>query len=153
MLIAEIVKAENGQHQEHIQVNVQTYQSKRLCDCRVYYMDKAGEWKPTRKGLCVTLDTVDEMIAALTEAKRHLSAKPVEGAKIIRGWKAVSEFLGITPHQLRTMIVNDDSFPMHFDKQTIWQYEDILVKLRDGVLSFASNTHGRARDIRPFKVD
>ncbi len=123
MLIAEIPKNSNG---EVIKVNIQTFRGKRLADCRVYYMDKAGTWKPTRKGLAVTLETVDALIEALTRAKVELLRNP---SKIIAGWGHLASFLGINHQTLRSSIIS--GLPIRHDGRVWWAYESELLKIKD----------------------
>jgi hypothetical protein len=70
MLIADIEK----NTKEHIRVSIEEYRGHKFIDCRVYYEDGAREWKPTRKGIALNEDTIDEVIAALQKASEKLEA-------------------------------------------------------------------------------
>jgi hypothetical protein len=72
MLIAEIGKNASGV----IRVSITGFNDHRFIDCRVYYQDDSGEWKPTKKGIALNEGTIDGVIKALEEAKeqmRHVS--------------------------------------------------------------------------------
>lgn len=123
MLIATIPKNSNG---EVIRVNAQTYRNKHLVDCRVFYQDKEGEWKPTRKGLCVTKDTIDALIAALSKAKDKLGVQLLKNpeGEIIKGWKNIAEYLGVSCHVLRKSFI--EGFPLRCNSHSVWQYKNVL---------------------------
>ncbi len=68
MLIAEIEKNST----ELIRVIITEYKGHKFIDCRVYYKDDQGEWKPTRKGISLNAETIDEVAEAIKNAKHHL---------------------------------------------------------------------------------
>jgi len=71
MLIAEIQK----NTRERIRISIEEYRGHRLIDCRVYYEDDQGEWRPTKKGIALNNETIDEVANALNKAKSHLANK------------------------------------------------------------------------------
>lgn len=127
-MIAEIKKAEAGTHRENIEVNVQTYRGKRFADVRVYYMDKAGDWRPTKKGIALTENVIDDVIEALTKAKAELIRQRTP-RKVISGWKGIADFLGLRGHELRKAII--DGLPIRNDGRVWWQYESELLRIRE----------------------
>ena len=45
---------------EKIFFNLSEYKGKKYADIRIYYEDDEGEWKPTKKGITLTLDRFAE---------------------------------------------------------------------------------------------
>lgn len=60
---------------EEIRVNEAEFKGKKYVDMRVYYQqDGEGEYIPTRKGLCVDLALLGELISILKEVKGKVEA-------------------------------------------------------------------------------
>lgn len=53
-------------NKETIRVTPEQYEGHDLVDIRVYARDKSGDIIPTRKGIAINVDTVPELIEALT---------------------------------------------------------------------------------------
>jgi hypothetical protein len=70
MLIAEIQK----NMKEKIRVSIEEYRGTRFIDCRVYFEDENGEWRPTKKGIALNADSIKEVIEALQKASKELKA-------------------------------------------------------------------------------
>ncbi len=68
MVLAEIKKNEK----ERIRISVETYRGSQFVDCRVYWEDQEGEWRPSRKGIALSPDTIDLVIEALQKAREKL---------------------------------------------------------------------------------
>jgi hypothetical protein len=69
MQIAEIEKNRT----ERIRISLAEYNGHRFIDCRVYYQDKKdGEWLPSKKGMAMGPDVVDEVIEGLKVASAKL---------------------------------------------------------------------------------
>ncbi|MGD0231168.1 MAG: transcriptional coactivator p15/PC4 family protein [Syntrophorhabdales bacterium] len=68
MLICEVEK----NMKERIRVSIEEYHGHRFIDCRVYYEDAQGELKPTKKGIALNADTIDEVIEALKKGSAAL---------------------------------------------------------------------------------
>ncbi len=60
---------------ERIRVTVDEFKGRKYVDCRVYWQDSDGEWKPSKKGIALTQETIDEVIEALMKARDELSSK------------------------------------------------------------------------------
>lgn len=58
---------------EKIRVSIEEYRGSRFIDCRVYWQDETGEWKPSRKGISLSQDTIDEVTEALRKASKQLA--------------------------------------------------------------------------------
>lgn len=68
MLIAEIEKNVN----ERIRVSTQEYKGHKFIDCRVYFVDDTGTWRPTKKGIALNPETLDGVVELLRKAAREL---------------------------------------------------------------------------------
>ena len=57
----------NKNKDNRIQVEESEYHGQRYIDIRLYYLDKDNEFKPTKKGLTLTMDLWQEVINQLAE--------------------------------------------------------------------------------------
>ena len=56
---------------EEVRATVRTYRGRQYMDMRIYYLDDAGEYKPTKKGINLSVDLLPEltrMVDALAKA-------------------------------------------------------------------------------------
>ena len=60
---------------EVIRISLESFKGRDYVDLRIYYQDDAGEWKPTKKGVTIAPDKVDDAIEHLKAAKEELSKK------------------------------------------------------------------------------
>lgn len=67
MLLGEIRKNTT----EKIRVSKQLYKGYEFIDVRVYYEDDTGEWRPTKKGIAIAPDKINELISLLKKAQTH----------------------------------------------------------------------------------
>lgn len=65
MLIGEIQKNTT----EKIRVSTESYKGYDFIDVRVYYEDDNREWKPSKKGIAISPDKVEELINLLKKAE------------------------------------------------------------------------------------
>ncbi len=65
-LVAEIQK----NSMEVIRVSWEEYKGHRFLDVRCYFESEDGEWKPTKKGVCLAPDLLPELVEALQKAER-----------------------------------------------------------------------------------
>jgi hypothetical protein len=70
-VVAEMERSFN----EKILFSVSEFKGKRYADIRVYYEDDEGEWKPTKKGVTVSLDSFGEFVEHVRELEAHLKAQ------------------------------------------------------------------------------
>jgi len=66
--VAEMEKGWN----EKIVFGVSEYKGKTYADIRIYYEDDEGEWKPTKKGVTVSLDRFWEFKENMQILENHL---------------------------------------------------------------------------------
>jgi len=68
MVISEIEK----NLKEKIRVSIEEYRGTRFIDCRVYWEDDQGQWKPSKKGIALNGDSIIGVIEALQRASKEL---------------------------------------------------------------------------------
>ena len=68
MLIGEIERSDT----EQLRVECSNYRGRDFVSVRIYYLADNGEWRPTKKGVTVKPDKIDELIDLLTQAKEKL---------------------------------------------------------------------------------
>lgn len=71
MLIAEVPKNMN----ESIRVSINEYKGHKFVDCRVFYEDNNGTWRPTKKGIALNNGAIEDIIKALQKAKHALKGE------------------------------------------------------------------------------
>ena len=67
-LIAELEKNQK----EKIRVSIEEYRGSTFIDCRVYWQNNKGEWHPSKKGIALNGECIDEVIEALQKASEKL---------------------------------------------------------------------------------
>ena len=65
MQIGEIQKGK-----DKIIVTVKEFKGKQYIDLRTHFENDQGEWIPTKKGISLTPDNIDDMIGFLQKAKK-----------------------------------------------------------------------------------
>lgn len=68
MLIGEIQKNTT----EKIRVSKESYKGHEFIDVRVYFEDDNGEWRPTKKGIAIAPEKVDDLIKLIKKAKEAI---------------------------------------------------------------------------------
>ena len=46
---------------EQVRVGVKEFKGKSYIDIRIYYMDDQGDWKPTKKGVSLSTEYIEEL--------------------------------------------------------------------------------------------
>ena len=64
MLICEISKNQK----EKIRVSIEEFRGATFADVRVFWQDEQGSWKPSRKGISLGGNCINEVIEALQKA-------------------------------------------------------------------------------------
>lgn len=58
---------------EEVQIAINEYKGKKYVDMRVYYTtDEGDSWNPTKKGITIPPEKIEEAIEALEKAKEEL---------------------------------------------------------------------------------
>jgi len=68
MLVGEIERSET----EKLHIELSNYKGRDFVSIRIYYLADNGEWRPTKKGVTVRPDQLDELVGILGEAKKKL---------------------------------------------------------------------------------
>ena len=59
---------------EKIRVSIEEFRDHKFIDCRVYFEDDSGTWRPTKKGIALKSDCIGEVIEALQTASKALES-------------------------------------------------------------------------------
>ena len=51
---------------ERIQIEMKEYKKRKYLDIRTYYRSDDGEWKPTKKGVTIPPDAIEDLIQAVS---------------------------------------------------------------------------------------
>lgn len=70
MEVGEIAKGK-----DKIIIAVKEFKGKEYIDIRTHFENDEGDWIPTKKGITLTPDSLDEMIDLLKAAKQKVSSK------------------------------------------------------------------------------
>lgn len=54
---------------EVVRVEKREFKGHEFVDIRIYYQNDSGEWKPTKKGVTLNPDKIDELVEALKKEK------------------------------------------------------------------------------------
>ncbi len=65
MIIGEIERNET----EVVRISAEEYKGRKYVDIRIYFENDAGEWKPTKKGVTVAPEKIDEFMELIRKAK------------------------------------------------------------------------------------
>ncbi len=64
---------------EEVRVSFTSYRGYDLIDIRVYYQDDQGEWRPTKRGVSLSVDSFAELREAIVKAEEMLNTLPAAG--------------------------------------------------------------------------
>jgi len=70
--MAVIAELEKNQ-KEKIRISIEEYRGSKFVDCRVFWEDQEGQWKPSRKGIALNGGCLGEVINALEKARKELA--------------------------------------------------------------------------------
>jgi hypothetical protein len=68
MVVGEVERNET----ETLRISTEEFKGRAYIDVRIYFADNEGEWKPTKKGVTINPDKLDQVIALLREAQEKL---------------------------------------------------------------------------------
>ncbi len=68
MVIGEIERNDT----ERLRVEASNYKGSDFISVRIYYLADNGEWRPTKKGITVKPEKIDELIEFLNQAKEKV---------------------------------------------------------------------------------
>jgi Transcriptional Coactivator p15 (PC4) len=64
---------------EEVRVSLTSYRGHDLVDIRVFFQDEQGEWRPTKRGVSLSVDSFAELREAVVKAEEMLNALPAAG--------------------------------------------------------------------------
>jgi hypothetical protein len=68
MVIGQVERSQT----EVIRVSTEEFKGRSYVDVRIYFEDNEGEWKPTKKGVTINPDKLEQVIELLKEAQDKL---------------------------------------------------------------------------------
>jgi hypothetical protein len=69
---------------EEVRVSLTSYRGHDLVDIRVFFQDEQGEWRPTKRGVSLSVDSFAELRDAVVKAEEMLNALPSAGKSSAR---------------------------------------------------------------------
>jgi hypothetical protein len=73
---AELLAEVHKNASEVLRIARKTLEERTVIDCRVYYQNDKGEWRPTKKGICLRPETFAAFANAAQSVVRRLDLKP-----------------------------------------------------------------------------
>jgi hypothetical protein len=64
---------------EEVRVSLTSYRGHDLVDIRVFFQDEQGEWRPTKRGVSLSVDSFTELREAIVKAEEMLNTVPATG--------------------------------------------------------------------------
>ena len=64
---------------EEVRVSLTSYRGHDLVDIRVFFQDEQGEWRPTKRGVSLSVDSFAELREAVVKAEEMLNTLPAAG--------------------------------------------------------------------------
>lgn len=60
---------------EVLRISLENFKGRDYIDLRIYFQDDNGEWKPTKKGVTLSPDKIEDIIGFFNKAKEELAKK------------------------------------------------------------------------------
>ena len=64
---------------EEVRVSLTSYRGHDLVDIRVFFQDEQGEWRPTKRGVSLSVDSFAELREAVVKAEEMINTLPSPG--------------------------------------------------------------------------
>ena len=64
---------------EVVRFSSTNYKGHDLLDIRAYFEDESGTWRPTKKGITVSVELIDDFVDGVRRLKEHLADKSESG--------------------------------------------------------------------------
>jgi hypothetical protein len=61
---------------EEVRISLTSYRGHELIDFRVFFQDEQGEWRPTKRGVSLSVDAFTELRDAIGKAGEMLNTLP-----------------------------------------------------------------------------
>jgi hypothetical protein len=70
---------------EEVRATVRTYRGRQYMDVRIYYMDDQGEFKPTKKGINLSVEMIGELSRMVDKLKEAVAEETAAQAPSASG--------------------------------------------------------------------
>ena len=64
---------------EEVRLSLTSFRGHDLVDIRVFFQDEQGEWRPTKRGVSLSVDSFAELREAIVKAEEMLNTLPSAG--------------------------------------------------------------------------
>jgi hypothetical protein len=64
---------------EEVRATLRTYRGRQYMDVRIYYLDDAGEYKPTKKGINLSVELLAELTRMIENLSKAVQAEAAAG--------------------------------------------------------------------------
>lgn len=64
---------------EEVRLSLTSFRGHDLVDIRVFFQDDQGEWRPTKRGVSLSVDSFAELREAIVKAEEMLNTLPSAG--------------------------------------------------------------------------
>ena len=61
---------------EEVRISLTSFRGHDLVDIRVFFQDEQGEWRPTKRGVSLSVDSFAELREAVVKAEEMLNTLP-----------------------------------------------------------------------------
>lgn len=61
---------------EEVRATLRTYRGRQYMDVRIYYLDDAGEFKPTKKGINLSVELLGDLTRMIDNLAKAIQAEP-----------------------------------------------------------------------------
>jgi hypothetical protein len=68
MVVGDIIRNET----EILRISAEEFKGRKYVDIRVYFENDEGEWKPTKKGVTIQPDKIEEFVDLIKKAGKSL---------------------------------------------------------------------------------
>jgi len=72
--MSELIGEVEKNQKEQIRVSIENYRNYEFVDCRVYWNDN-GTWRPSRKGISLNNENIDEVLELLKKASKAMEGR------------------------------------------------------------------------------
>lgn len=73
---------------EEVRATLRTYRGRQYVDLRIYFQDNAGEFRPTKKGIRLSVDLLDELTRMVGNLAKAVQAEQAAGTSGAGGEEA-----------------------------------------------------------------
>lgn len=67
---------------EKLQASIDDFKGKKVFDLRVYYETLEGEWKPTKKGITISINKINDIVDLINQSTKIIKQLEIRNEKI-----------------------------------------------------------------------